>query len=373
VLTIKDDRCPVCPAGRLVRFGTRKLHTLALDASGRAVRAHSEAQRWRCKTCSHTFALRPDSFLVRDAVAESAMRRGLAEASTLHGLDVRTVGRMLRDWISVREGELAVDLPDIVGLTALPTGLGVRVVVSSSHENAILDVLDRPDALSAYAASHRSVPSLVAIEVDPVIARAVQSAWPMATLAVPPSAAARAVLTAATISFRSLVRAGVASGRNYREDPRLLSIPDQELTAGDREELSFWSVGLRRLRAAVVLLLRDLSLADLSDFLDSLRRVRCSVANLCPGGSLDALLANWAQPISVGVEHRWLDGAHEAVDALRDEVLRLRPTASFDVLRAILVFSAAEETHFDSAPARERSNVRPLANSIAALQFLSRP
>lgn len=370
-MVVDDDRCPMCTRGRLVRFGTRRLHVLTLDGQGKAIREQTDAQRWRCKACSHTFAERPDSFFVRDTVVETAMKRGLVEASTLHALDVRTVGRMVRDWINVREGELAIDVPDVVEVTALPTGLGVRVIVSAPHEQAILDVLEGPDALLAYAASHGSVPSLVAVDVDPVVARAVAVAWPEASLAVPPSSAARAVLTAATSSFRGLVRSGVAAGRNYREDPRLLSVHDQDLTAADRDELSCWSAGLRRFRAAVVLLLRDLLQGDLTEFSASVRRVQRTIAELSSGGSLDTLLINWGPAILTGVEHRWLDGAHEAVKALRDEVLRLKPTAGFDVLRAILVFSAEAESPVDLAPAQLTGRARPLANSIDALRTFS--
>lgn len=366
--------CPACPAGRLVRFGTRTLSALTLGQDGRAVRAPHEVQRWRCKVCGHAFAERPDRVVVRDAVVESAMRYGFAEASNIHGIDVRTVSRMMRDWTEVRESELGCEIPDVIDVATMPSALGLRLIVSSPQDGAILDVLEGPEALVGYASARAGIPSLAAIDVDPAVARTVALVWPNVVTAVPPALAAHAILKAAAISFRALVRASVAKGRNFREDPRLLGVLDQDLTEVDRDELSFWATDLRRFRAAVGLLLRDLDAADQATFSDSLTRVRRLVGNIAPGGALDSMLSFWGDALCAGNKHRWLDEPREAVESLRSEVMRLKPSAAFDTLRAILVFSVPIETPFDPSLTLgpvATGGFRPLIGAIDNLRSFS--
>lgn len=334
-----DTSCAGCGGAGLVRHGTRPVLRRTIGEDGRLVRETVAAQRFRCRDCGRSSVEAFDDAEIVEAIGDCAIRLGVAGAAARLEVDPGTVARMLARWIEARREDADAALPDAVALAPVRSGRPLRLMVSDPVEEAIVEIVDGIEGLKAHAAACGSAPSLVSIEVDAALARSVREIWPEATVAVPPAAAIRAASVAALASFRALVRAGVAQGRNFRERPHLLRIVNADLTGEQSEELRGWSAPLRRFRAAVLLLLDGLRTGGAEAFSDALARVMGALREIAPGGAMETFLSTWKDEMLAGVESRWLDRAWLAVEALRREIAAVRPSAGLDVLRAILVYS----------------------------------
>lgn len=371
-----SPNCVECGGTAVVRFGTRTLQRMGLADDGAVVRESEAVQRYRCKECGHAFCLAADDGEVVEAVCDSALRFGIVRAAEHHGIAPGTVSRMLSRWIGGRRDEADDVLPDVLAVYSLRSREPQRLILADAREEGVLDVVDGQHGLRVYAKDLDGAPTFVAIDIEAGIAATVASIWPQAIVVVPPAAAIRAVESAALTTFRALVREGVAKGRNFREQPRLLRVRDEELTSVDRDEISMWSVQLCRFRAAVLLLLNDLAGACPGQFADGLSRVQASLRVLAPDGALDRLLKNWQGAISAGVAERWLDATWTVLETLRREAVATKPSAGLDVLRAILVFSVARESlptltpTYGGLPQFGRGR-RPLEGAREALRMFS--
>lgn len=335
--------CAACGNADTVKFGVRILQRMTLAADGSVRREPESMQRYRCKSCGHAFSHSPDDDAVVDTVCDSALRFGLTRAAERHHLDTGTVSRIVSRWIERQQDDLDNKLPDVLVIHPLRSREPPQLILADAQEGGILEIVEGHHGLREYASQCDGSPSLIAIDIDAALASVISSKWPQANLTVPPSAAARAIGAASLMTFREMVREGVAKGRNFRERSVLLRKRDEDLTPGEKDELEMWSDRLRRFRSAVQLLLRDLATASLEQFSDGLKRVQNSLKTLAPNGALDHLLNNWEKSISLGVAQRWLDSTWEALDTLRREVTATKPSSGLDVLRAILVFSVPRE------------------------------
>ena len=367
--------CAGCAGAGLTRSGTRSVLRASIGADGRLKRESVAVQRYRCRDCGRSSVEALDDAEIVEAVGDCAIRHGIAAAAARLDIDPGTVSRTLARWIEARREDADRALPDTVALNPVRSGQPLRLILSDPVEEGIVEIVDGIEGLKAHAQACGSAPSLVSVEVDASLVRAVRGVWPDAAVAVPPAAAIRAASVAALATFRSLVRAGVAQGRNFRERPHLLRIANSDLTAAEREELQAWSAPLKRFRAAVLLLLEALRSASPAAFSDALSRVLASLREIAPGGALEAFLSTWKGELAAGVENRWLDRAWSDIDALRREVAAVRPSAGLDVLRAILVFSVPRNALPVPAPSYGvgggmAAGVRPIAGAMDALAAL---
>src|SRR5690606_10684036 len=124
-----------------------------------------------------------------------------------------------------------------------------HLVLADLQNDAVVDLLPSRQDLDRWIGSREGVPDLAVIGVDPQLARSLREACPEVDIAIPISESRAAIVAAAERTMKSLARDERDAGRNFRERPELLTRPDEELTADERDELSLWSrssVALRR-------------------------------------------------------------------------------------------------------------------------------
>jgi hypothetical protein len=321
-------------SGRTIGLGSRNIVVVAID-SGRLTRSAASAPRLRCGSCGHVFVDRSATgeSVVLDAVVDAALCEGISGAARRFACDERTIRSVVRRWTALREDEIVDSRTKELALYPVRAGGIDRLLVCDPDDLTLLDVLPGADDLEGWLSTRPGRTDLVLVPVDPAIVPMVEKILPNAVLAVAPSAARAAILSAAARTLHE-----GEGRRNFREDITLLPKADDDLTETERDEIgSFWSAKAKGLRRHMQALSKALStgreafekcLTSVTDFLDT----------AFPRSGLGRLLSRWNRLFAAGAGEMWLDAVHARLVRVNEAVARDMPRASFELLRIALVF-----------------------------------
>jgi hypothetical protein len=334
--------CPSC-GGKAVLNGTRD--SVRLDIrDGRLVRYPVKVAKLVCRQCrsfrsSETASVSPD---LVEAVMDGMFSSGARATALALGCDRSTIETVFRNWVSIQKRTLPTRVPEVVGIHVMPGNAGA-VLLTDAVERTVVGAVEGHAGLREWFAGHSGEPEVAVIDPDPRTAGAVREAFPGILVAVPSSSAIDAVRTAAVAALKAIVRKGAHMGRNFREDPALLSVPDWELSPAQANDLACWSSkarGLRRVTVDVVAALRSGTPAEARAVIDSALAI---LGTDIPVGALGRFLSTWREEILAGVADgmRWIDkaflAAREVIDATADATPALRRS-----LCAFLLFHTPE-------------------------------
>lgn len=309
---------------------------------GRAARVPAPVQKFRCSRCrtigSDRLPLATPAMI--EACVAGVLIEGVSGTARRLDCDRSVVHGVFKDWLAAKQSDLPVELPDAIGLHRVDLGGVERIVVSDAIEETIIEVLEDDMSLSVWLEGTPGVPTLAITAMDPALVSALERAFPGIEVAIPPLIAVRSILSAAETSLRALVRAGVAKGRNFREDGALLHVGDDEMSDDARGELACWDARARAIRR----LARDVVEALESRRKDALRSALddaiAALGSAVPVGALGKLFVTWRDRILAGLDNAWTDRIVVGIDAILRSVAEAPWTLKKGIRTYLLFFHA---------------------------------
>lgn len=345
--------CPECK-GETVGYGRRSSSVLAV-VGGRLQRRPTEVHRFRCKSCGtiHSPAGRTVPDAVVKAVVSNVQRHGVLGASNALGCDRSVIELIFRRWVADQDAGRRRIVPGAFGVHVFQMGNEERIMLCDLENESLVEIFDDHASMVDWLQAAEGSPRLAIIDVDARNRYAIEKVLPKVEIGISTSSAQEALAGAAENTLRSITRAEIAKGRNFRENPDLLTRSDALLTDLDREELGAWSKAARALRRWTIDLSEALTGAsdrpkeeggrqdaDFRPLALVLKQAAEALRTLFPGSQILAVVNAWSSAMLVGCRNKWVDDAFLSACGLASRIRRLASRVKFDVLRSALLMSS---------------------------------
>jgi len=312
------NTCPQCHR-QTILHGRRKRTFIDL-VDGRLGKVLVQVQKYLCRHCGVTYSDRVDGVSARakEAIIDGVLRDGVTETARRLNSTRSTVQSVFSDWEGQQESKRVA--PDVIGVETFNIAGIARMVVFDAVEEEIVEVVDDLSALRKWLEGAQGVPTLAVIGLDPALATVFEEIFPGIEIALSPAAARNAVVSVAETALRAIVRRNTERGRNFREDARMLVIPDDDLSDEMRDELPLWDSNARALRRCCVDILAALRSRDAEAVRRVIDQVVAAVASNTVISSLSSFLGIWRDRILSGIGIRWVDTSFEGLKEIAQKI-----------------------------------------------------
>lgn len=160
--TVETARCPHCQSQQIIGFGRYEILIRDLPVHGKRVGIYLQRRRYRCRSCTRTFAesipeiddRREMTARLVDWIGRQAIKRPFAQVAEEVGVVEGTVRLIFADYVSELSKTVRFETPQWMGIDEIHIIRRPRAVIGNIESNTIVELL--PDRNKKTVATYLS-------------------------------------------------------------------------------------------------------------------------------------------------------------------------------------------------------------------------